>query len=76
MKRRPSELALVAVSLVCVLILAACNCAPTLRYITISPSGPTIVIGAQEAFTATGYYSNGAVTPNISVSWSSASTSV
>ncbi|HUN64396.1 MAG TPA: beta-propeller fold lactonase family protein [Candidatus Sulfotelmatobacter sp.] len=76
MNRRPSELALVVVSLVCVLVLAACNCAPTLRYITISPSGPTIVIGAQEPFTATGYYSNGAVTPNISVSWSSSNTAV
>ncbi|HTZ49087.1 MAG TPA: beta-propeller fold lactonase family protein [Verrucomicrobiae bacterium] len=76
MNRRPSELALVAVSLVCVLILAACNCAPTLRYITISPSGPITVPGAQVAFTATGYYSNGAITPSISVSWSSSTTSV
>jgi trimeric autotransporter adhesin len=76
MKRRPSELALVAVSLVCVLILAACNCAPTLRYITISPTGPIVVPGAQVSFVATGYYSNGAVTPNISVSWSSSSTAV
>jgi 6-phosphogluconolactonase (cycloisomerase 2 family) len=76
MKRRTSELALVAVSLVCVLILAACNCAPTLRYITITPAGPTIVVGAGEAFTATGYYSNGAITPSISVSWSSSTTSV
>jgi len=75
MRIKPSQLAFVAVSLMCVLILAACNCAPTLRYITITPSGPTIVVGTPEAFTATGYYSNGSVTPNINASWSSSSTS-
>ena len=75
MRIKPSQLAFVALSLMCVLILAACNCAPTLRYITITPSGPTIVVGTPETFTATGYYSNGAVTPNINASWSSSSIS-
>ncbi len=75
MRIKPSQLAFVALSLMCVLILAACNCAPTLRYITITPSGPTIVVGTPEAFTATGYYSNGAVMPNINASWSSSSIS-
>jgi len=76
MKRKPSELALAAVSLVCVLILAACNCAPTLRYITVSPLNPTITAGTTQQFTATGFYSNGTVTPGLSVSWSSSNTSV
>ena len=75
MKRKPSQLAFVAVSLVCVLILAACNCAPTLRYITISPASQTIAVGTTQQFTASGYYSNGAITPGISVSWSSSSVS-
>jgi 6-phosphogluconolactonase (cycloisomerase 2 family) len=76
MRREPSRLAFVAMSLVCVFILGACNCAPTLRYITISPSNQTIAVGTTQQFTATGYYSNGAVTPGISVSWSSSTTSV
>ncbi|MGB2633121.1 MAG: Ig-like domain-containing protein [Candidatus Acidiferrum sp.] len=67
---------LVAVSLVCVLILAACNCAPTLRYITISPATSTIGAGTTEQLTATGYYSNGAVTPNISASWTTSNAAV
>lgn len=69
MNRKTSGLTLVAVSLVCILILAACNCAPTLRYITISPATSTIGAGTTEQLTATGYYSNGSVTPNITASW-------
>ena len=76
MRIKPSQLAFVAVSLVFVLILAACNCAPTLRYITISPANQTIAVGTTQQFTATGYYSNGSVTPNITVSWSSSAVSV
>ena len=76
MNRKSSELALVAVSLVCVLILAACNCAPTLRYITISPASATIAAGTTQQYTATGYYSNGNVTQGFSVSWASSSTAV
>jgi len=76
MKRKPSELALVAVSLVFLLILAACNCAPTLRYITIAPTTAVVPVGGTQTFAATGYYSNGSITPGISVSWSSSSTSI
>ena len=76
MRIKPSQLAFVAVSLVFVLILAACNCAPTLRYITISPANQTIAVGTTQQFTATGYYSNGSVMPNITVSWSSSAVSV
>ncbi|MGB2667803.1 MAG: hypothetical protein WAK48_27655 [Candidatus Acidiferrum sp.] len=64
MNRKTSGLTLVAVSLVCILILAACNCAPTLRYITVSPATSTIGAGTTEQLTATGFYSNGSVTPN------------
>ncbi len=76
MKRKPSELALVAVSLVCLVVLAACNCAPTLRYITIAPTTAVVAVGTTQTFTATGYYSNGAITPGISASWSSSNTSI
>src|SRR5271170_7888093 len=69
MNRKPSGFILLAVSMVCILVLAACNCAPTLRYIVISPATSTIAIGTTQQFTATGYYSNGSVTPGISVSW-------
>jgi 6-phosphogluconolactonase (cycloisomerase 2 family) len=76
MKRKPSQLAFVALSLVCAFILAACNCAPTLRYITITPATQTIAVGTTQQFTATGYYSNGSVMPGISASWSSSAVSV
>ncbi len=76
MNRKTSRLTLVAVSLVCVLILAACNCAPTLRYITISPATSTIGAGTTEQLTATGYYSNGSVFPNLSASWTSSNAAV
>ena len=68
MNKKSSELGLVAVSLVCILILAACNCSPTLRYITISPATSTIAVGTTQQYTATGYYSNGNVTQGFSVS--------
>lgn len=70
-EKKAQSLAFVAVSLVCVMILAACNSAPTLRYITISPANQTIAVGTTQQFTATGYYSNGSVSPGITVSWSS-----
>src|SRR5215472_12617859 len=77
MKRKPSELIVLAVSLVCVLLLAACNSgSPTLRYITISPATSTISTGTTQQYTATGYYSNGAITPGISVTWSSTNPAV
>jgi 6-phosphogluconolactonase (cycloisomerase 2 family) len=77
MKRKPSELIVPVVALVCVLLLAACNSGnPTLRYITISPATSTISAGTTQQYTATGYYSNGAITPGISVTWSSTSPSV
>jgi 6-phosphogluconolactonase (cycloisomerase 2 family) len=76
MNRNPRTLSLVAVSLVCVLILAACNCAPTLRYITISPATSTISVGTTQQFTANGYYSNGAVTSGLAVTWGSSTQTV
>ncbi len=76
MKRKPSELVLAAASLVCILVLAACNCAPTLRYITISPASTLIDACTTQQYTATGYYSNGSVTPNLSVAWGSSAPTV
>ena len=76
MKSNPSQLAFVAISLVCVLILAACNCAPTLRYITTSPATSTIPVGTTQQYTASGYYSNGGITPGLSVTWGSSAPTV
>jgi 6-phosphogluconolactonase (cycloisomerase 2 family) len=43
MRRKPGRTALAATSILCSLILAACNCAPTLRYVSVAPaSGATI----------------------------------
>jgi trimeric autotransporter adhesin len=77
MKSNSGRSALLTMSLICLFLLAACGSStPVLRYITISPSGSTIATGTTLQFTATGYYSNGAVTPGISVSWSSSNTPV
>jgi 6-phosphogluconolactonase len=76
MKRKPSELVSLVVSLVCILVLGACNCAPTLRYIVITPATSLIAVGTTQQFTATGYYSNGAITPGISASWGTGTPSV
>jgi trimeric autotransporter adhesin len=70
MSRKPTGLTLLAVSLVCILALAACNCAPILTNIVVTPATATIAINGTEQYTATGYYSNGAVFPNLSVTWS------
>ncbi len=77
MRRNPSQLALGAVSLLCILILAACNCAPILRYITISPSTATISVGTTQQFTATAYYSDGTSQPATNlVTWGSSNTTI
>lgn len=77
MKSNFGRSALLAMSLICIFLLAACGSnTPVLRYITISPSGSTIATGTSLQFTATGYYSNGAITPGITVSWSSSNTGV
>jgi 6-phosphogluconolactonase (cycloisomerase 2 family) len=77
MKSNSGRSALLAMSLICIFLLAACGSStPVLRYITISPSNQTIATGTTLQFTATGYYSNGSITPGIGVSWSSSSTAV
>jgi trimeric autotransporter adhesin len=65
---------LAALSLVCVLFLAACGTSstPVLRYLTITPSSQTVAVGATFQYTAQGYYSNGNVQDVTSlVAWSS-----
>jgi 6-phosphogluconolactonase (cycloisomerase 2 family) len=77
MKSNSGRSALLTMSLICIFLLAACGSStPVLRYITISPSGSTIATGTTLQYTATGYYSNGAITPGITVSWSSSNTAV
>ena len=77
MNRTPREVVFLAVSLVCILLLAACGSStPTLRYITISPATATISAGTTQQYTATGYYSNGAITPGISVTWATTTPAV
>jgi 6-phosphogluconolactonase (cycloisomerase 2 family)/uncharacterized protein YjdB len=41
---KPSRLALSGLALVCAAIFAACNCAPTLRYVTVAPNNGTIYV--------------------------------
>ena len=77
MRRRPSSSALAAVSLLCVVLLGACNCAPILRYLSIAPASASIDAGTQQQFTATAYYTDGSfITGAGGVSWSSSNTSV
>jgi 6-phosphogluconolactonase (cycloisomerase 2 family) len=44
---KPSRLALSGLAFVCAAIFAACNCAPTLRYVTVAPTNGTIYVSAQ-----------------------------
>ncbi len=59
MRSMPSRFALAALSLLCVVVLVACNCAPTLRYITIAPKTASIDAGTTQQFAVTAYYSDG-----------------
>ena len=75
MRRKPGRTALAATSILCSLILAACNCAPTLRYVSVAPASATIFAAAivasgatptttivpctTQQFAATAYYSDG-----------------
>jgi DNA-binding beta-propeller fold protein YncE len=76
MRRNSSQFAVAAVSLLCILILAACNCGPTLQSITITPASATIDVGTTQQFTATGHYSNGTTKPGITVTWGSSNKSI
>ena len=76
--RRNSRLsALAAVSLLCVLILAACcSNTPVLRYLTVTPTTATINAGTTQQFTATAFYANGSSTSGASVLWTSSNPAV
>lgn len=79
MRRNPSRLTLAGVSLVCVLILAACcsTSTPSLRYITIAPTSATTSAGGTQQFTAQAYYSNGSIQSGTNlVLWSSSNPAV
>jgi 6-phosphogluconolactonase (cycloisomerase 2 family) len=78
MRRNPGQVTLAAVSLVCVLLLAACSSStPTVRYLTISPTTATVPIGGQTTLTVLAYYSNGAIqSGNGLVSWSTSNSAV
>src|ERR1700687_2775887 len=78
MRRNSNQFALAAISLLCILILAACNnnSKPVLRYILITPASATITAGNTQQFTATGYFSDGSTQANFAVIWSSSTMSV
>ena len=90
MRRKPGRIALAATSILCSLILAACNCAPTLRYVGVAPTSATIFAAAitsgetttivpctTQQFAATGYYSDGSQKDISSLAgWSSSNTNV
>jgi 6-phosphogluconolactonase (cycloisomerase 2 family) len=74
MRSLPGRFALVALSLVCVLVLTACcsSSTPVLRYLAITPSSATVDAGTTQQFTATAYYSDGTQQDQTSVvGWSS-----
>lgn len=77
MRSMPGRLSLVAVALLCVVVLAACSCAPTLRYITVAPTTASIDAGTTQQFTATTYYSDGTTNDaTATAGWSSSNTTV
>ncbi len=84
MRRNPSRFALAAVSLLCIAVLVACNCAPTLRYVTIAPLTATVYNGPGTAtgcgtqqYTAVSYYSDGSQKDATSlVAWTSSNSSL
>ena len=77
MSRNSSQFTLAAASLVCVLMLAACNSAPRLQYLTITPTSATINVGTSQQFTAQAYYSDGSIKDGTSlVTWGSSNTAV
>ena len=77
MNSRPGKVVALVLSLAFIFVLAACNSgSPVLRYIVISPATATISAGTTQQYTATGYYSNGSITPGISVTWASTNTKV
>ena len=77
MRSMPGRSSLVAVALLCVVVLAACNCAPTLRYITVAPTTMSIDTGTTQQFSATIYYSDGTQTDATSTAgWASSNATV
>lgn len=77
MRSMPGRFTLSAVALMYVVVLAACNCAPTLRYITVAPTTMSIDAGTTQQFTATTYYSDGTQTDaTATAAWSSSTPAV
>jgi 6-phosphogluconolactonase len=90
MRKKPGRTLLAATSILCSLILAACNCAPTLRYVSAAPASATILATAvtsggtttvtpctTQQFAATAYYSDGSQKDISSLAgWGSSNTSV
>ena len=77
MRRNPRRLALWAVSIFCVLLLAACGSSSPVKSISIIPATQTISATTTQQFTATVNYANGATKPGAGlVAWSSGTTSV
>jgi hypothetical protein len=78
MRRNTHQLALAAVSLLCIFALAACSSnTPVLRYITVAPTSATISVSTTQQFTATAFFSNGTSSDATAlVTWSSSSAAV
>jgi 6-phosphogluconolactonase (cycloisomerase 2 family) len=75
--KRSGLSALAGVSLLCLFILAACNTAPTLRYVIVAPTSSTISVGTTQQFTATAFYSDGSQKDvTATANWASSNSSV
>jgi len=79
MRKLSGSASLGVVSLLCVLLLAACSSAPKLKELVVAPSTASISVGQQQAFKVTGTYTNGTskdLTTSASVTWGSSKTGV
>jgi len=74
MKRKLSGSALGVISLLCVLLLAACSGATKLEKLVVAPGTAAINVGQQQSFKVTGTYSNGSskdLTTASGITWAS-----
>ncbi len=80
MMRKRGSVVLGLLSILCILLLAACGSStPNLTAIVVAPSSAPVNIGQTQQYTATGQYSDGTskdITSNSSITWASASTSI
>lgn len=77
MKKKPSRFLLGAVSFLCVLFLAACNSAPVLQNVSVSPMSASLNMGSTLPLTCLSYWSDGSIKDvTTTAGWTSANAAV